>query len=142
MPAVNASEKAKEKAELGTRIASRLSLVRVTGLEPAQPCDHKNLNLTRLPIPPHPLMYRAKSTSCPFYAEQSYYSILFPACQVLFSVFMPLWYGCLGDNRSPGNFPARGSPGNPCHDPLLPIRTHGRHFPRIFSRIYRAASTM
>ena len=29
MPAVNASEKAKEKAELGTRIASRLSLVRV-----------------------------------------------------------------------------------------------------------------
>lgn len=32
MPAVNASEKAK-KAELGTRIASRLSLVRVTRLE-------------------------------------------------------------------------------------------------------------
>ncbi len=31
-----------------------LLLVRVTGLEPAQPCDHKNLNLTRLPIPPHP----------------------------------------------------------------------------------------
>ena len=29
-------------------------MVRVTGLEPAQPCDHKNLNLTRLPIPPHP----------------------------------------------------------------------------------------
>ena len=29
-------------------------LVRVTGLEPAQPCDHKNLNLARLPIPPHP----------------------------------------------------------------------------------------
>ena len=29
-------------------------LVRVTGLEPAQPCDHKNLNLTRLPIPPRP----------------------------------------------------------------------------------------
>ena len=36
MPAVNASEKAKEKAELGTRIASMLSLVRVTGLEPAR----------------------------------------------------------------------------------------------------------
>ena len=33
MPAVNASEKAKEKAELGTRIAFRLSLVRVTRLE-------------------------------------------------------------------------------------------------------------
>ena len=31
-------------------------LVRVTGLEPAQPCDHKNLNLTRLPVPPHPHM--------------------------------------------------------------------------------------
>ncbi len=30
------------------------SMVRITGLEPAQPCDHKNLNLTRLPIPPHP----------------------------------------------------------------------------------------
>ena len=29
-------------------------LVRATGLEPAQPCDHKNLNLTRLPIPPRP----------------------------------------------------------------------------------------
>lgn len=33
------------------------SLVRITGLEPAQPCDHKNLNLTRLPIPPYPLIY-------------------------------------------------------------------------------------
>ena len=31
-----------------------LALVRTTGLEPAQPCDHKNLNLTRLPIPPCP----------------------------------------------------------------------------------------
>lgn len=28
--------------------------MRATGLEPAQPCDHKNLNLTRLPIPPCP----------------------------------------------------------------------------------------
>ena len=28
--------------------------MRATGLEPAQPCDHKNLNLTRLPIPPRP----------------------------------------------------------------------------------------
>ena len=34
MPTVNASEKAKEKAELGTRIASRLSLVGVSGFEP------------------------------------------------------------------------------------------------------------
>ena len=31
-------------------------LVRVKGLEPSQPCDHKNLNLTRLPIPPNPHM--------------------------------------------------------------------------------------
>ena len=29
-------------------------LVRVTGVEPARPCGHKNLNLTRLPIPPYP----------------------------------------------------------------------------------------
>ena len=29
-------------------------LVRARGLEPPQPCDHKNLNLTRLPIPPSP----------------------------------------------------------------------------------------
>jgi len=27
-------------------------MVRLTGLEPAQPNDYKNLNLTRLPIPP------------------------------------------------------------------------------------------
>ncbi len=31
-----------------------LVLVRVKGLEPSQPCGHKNLNLTRLPIPPNP----------------------------------------------------------------------------------------
>ena len=31
-----------------------VALVRTTGLEPAQPFDHKNLNLTRLPIPPCP----------------------------------------------------------------------------------------
>ena len=29
-------------------------MVRPTGLEPAQPNDYKNLNLTRLPIPPWP----------------------------------------------------------------------------------------
>ena len=39
------------------RIASR-RLVRMTGLEPAQPCDYKNLNLTRLPVPPHPQVSR------------------------------------------------------------------------------------
>ena len=31
-------------------------LVRVKGLEPSRSCPHKNLNLTRLPIPPHPHM--------------------------------------------------------------------------------------
>ena len=31
-----------------------LFLVRVKGLEPSQPCGHKNLNLARLPIPPNP----------------------------------------------------------------------------------------
>ena len=31
-------------------------LVRVTGLEPARRRRHKNLNLTRLPISPHPLI--------------------------------------------------------------------------------------
>ena len=34
--------------------ASFPKVVRTTGLEPAQPFDHKNLNLTRLPIPPCP----------------------------------------------------------------------------------------
>ena len=29
-------------------------MVRVTGLEPAQPSDQENLNLSRLPIPPYP----------------------------------------------------------------------------------------
>ncbi len=39
MPATNAGETAKEKAEPGTRIASRLSLVEATGLEPAASCS-------------------------------------------------------------------------------------------------------
>ena len=29
-------------------------LLRVKGLEPSRSCPHKNLNLARLPIPPHP----------------------------------------------------------------------------------------
>ena len=29
-------------------------LVRITGLEPACPCEHMDLNHTRLPIPPYP----------------------------------------------------------------------------------------
>ena len=39
MPAINASDKTKEKAEPGTRIASRLSLVPLTGLEPVRCCQ-------------------------------------------------------------------------------------------------------
>ncbi len=31
-------------------------LVRATGIEPACPCEHKNLNLARLPVPPRPLI--------------------------------------------------------------------------------------
>ena len=31
--------------------------MRVTGLEPALPCENQNLNLTRLPIPPYPHIY-------------------------------------------------------------------------------------
>ena len=53
MPAINASEKAKEKAELGTRIASRLSLVPVVGLEPTRCCHQRILSPSRLPIPSH-----------------------------------------------------------------------------------------
>ena len=36
------------------RMKKSVAMVRTTGLEPAQPFDHKNLNLTRLPIPPCP----------------------------------------------------------------------------------------
>ena len=42
----------KEKTEPRGSVFS--FLVRARGLEPPQPCDHKNLNLTRLPIPPSP----------------------------------------------------------------------------------------
>ncbi len=46
-------ERKGKKTEPGTRLASRLGLVRVTGLEPAREA-HQNLNLARLPIPPYP----------------------------------------------------------------------------------------
>ncbi len=39
------------------RLCRAFLCMRATGLEPAQPCDHKNLNLTRLPIPPRPRIY-------------------------------------------------------------------------------------
>ena len=44
----------------------------MTGLEPAQPCDYKNLNLTRLPIPPHPhvvLVYPISVAKASIFAE-------------------------------------------------------------------------
>ena len=45
-----------DKVLSAIKVQSLSPLVRITGLEPAQPCDHKNLNLTRLPIPPYPLI--------------------------------------------------------------------------------------
>jgi hypothetical protein len=33
-------------------------VVRVTGLEPARPFGHEDLNLARMPIPPHPPRHR------------------------------------------------------------------------------------
>ena len=54
-------------------------LVRVTGLEPAQPCDHKNLNLTRLPIPPHPHSGLSQTIRD--------YSTSYGVCQMFFCFF-------------------------------------------------------
>ena len=52
-PTISARGKTKEKAGPGTRIASRLSLVPVAGLEPAR-CRHRwILSPLRLPIPSH-----------------------------------------------------------------------------------------
>ena len=42
---------------LFTGTASR-NLVRMRGLEPPLPCENQNLNLARLPIPPHPHLPR------------------------------------------------------------------------------------
>ena len=52
-PLQTRAKRQKKKTEPGTRLASRLGLVRVTGLEPAREA-HQNLNLARLPIPPYP----------------------------------------------------------------------------------------
>ena len=43
-----------ERKQKARHKASLFVLVRVKGLEPSQSCPHKNLNLTRLPIPPNP----------------------------------------------------------------------------------------
>ena len=52
-PLQTRAKRQNKKTEPGTRLASRLGLVRVTGLEPAREA-HQNLNLARLPIPPYP----------------------------------------------------------------------------------------
>ena len=46
IPTISANGKAKEKAEPGTRIASRLSLVPVTGVEPVRYRYHWILSFT------------------------------------------------------------------------------------------------
>ena len=48
-----------------------LFLVRVKGLEPSRSCPHKNLNLTRLPIPPHPHMITTHCCEIIFISRQS-----------------------------------------------------------------------
>ena len=58
LPAASVREKAKEKAELGTRIASRLSLVPLTGLEPVLDRSRGILSPLCLPIPPQRPMDR------------------------------------------------------------------------------------
>ncbi len=50
----------REKRSKSRKTFRPIHLVRITGLEPAQPCDHKNLNLTRLPIPPYPRAFVGK----------------------------------------------------------------------------------
>lgn len=47
-----------------------LFLVRVKGLEPSRSCPHKNLNLTRLPIPPHPHMITTHCCEIIFISRQ------------------------------------------------------------------------
>ena len=49
------------------------TLLRVKGLEPSRSCPHKNLNLARLPIPPHPRVGRS--------FERCYYTREAPFCQ-------------------------------------------------------------
>ena len=59
-------------------------LVRVKGLEPSQPCDHKNLNLTRLPIPPNPHMKFPLA-----FASNRKYIMNLRICQEVFVFFFP-----------------------------------------------------
>ena len=52
--------------------------VRVTGLEPAPPCEDQHLKLARLPIPPYPHLRTPKSRLPDHYIKHIY------VCQVLF----------------------------------------------------------
>lgn len=40
------------------------------GVEPPRPCGHKNLNLARLPIPPHPQATESQWDTPPLYANR------------------------------------------------------------------------
>ena len=46
-----------------TECFSAFGLVRETGLEPACPLEHMNLNHARLPIPPFPQMHSSKKNA-------------------------------------------------------------------------------
>ena len=70
-------------------------LVRATGLEPAQPCDHKNLNLTRLPIPPRP--HIAVGFPNDFYIIHEYNSFVNAFLKV-FIIFLAKDFGAALDN--------------------------------------------
>ncbi len=59
--------------------------MRVTGVEPAQPCGYKNLNLTRLPIPPYPHYY----TNIPIYFAFVKFFMPQNAVKLLFIDFTP-----------------------------------------------------
>ena len=59
--------------ETKNKVSKRIPcfLVRVKGLEPSRSCPHKNLNLTRLPIPPHPHMITTHCCEIIFISRQS-----------------------------------------------------------------------
>ena len=46
--------KTKNNASQTESLDLRRFVVRVAGVEPVRNCFHKNLNLTRLPVPPYP----------------------------------------------------------------------------------------
>ena len=60
-----------QNKKTGYPIGYPVFLVRVKGLEPSRSCPHKNLNLTRLPIPPHPHMIITHCCEIIFISRQS-----------------------------------------------------------------------